>query len=178
MGIGLALVQQLVNLHGGSVIAESEGPGKGTRFTVRLPAQSQNGETIHDAANENAQKLTGAVVLAVDDHEDTANMIQLQLEALGATVFAATSGREAMDIARKNHLDAVVTDISMPEMDGFDLLRQLRRLPGKENVPMVAVTGLGQPEDVRRALNEGFQGHLTKPLEITALVELVRRLAS
>jgi two-component system CheB/CheR fusion protein len=120
--------------------------------------------------------LTGLRVLVVDDSEDTTEMVQHLLEMSGATVKVASSGLEALQLARENHYDVVLSDISMPGMDGFELLSKLRKLPGKENVPAVALTGFGRPEDVQRATREGFFAHLTKPFDIETLATLLQKL--
>src|SRR6185369_1866115 len=100
--------------------------------------------------------LEGMNVLVVDDSEDTTEMVRHLLEIGGATVSAATSGKEALQLAREKQFDVVLSDISMPEMDGFEFLSKLRKLPGKKDVPAVALTGFGRPEDVQRACNEGL----------------------
>jgi two-component system CheB/CheR fusion protein len=176
MGIGLALVRQLVDLHHGTVTAYSEGLNKGARFTVTLPEKSDYDVTITPARDRRAATLKETTVLVVDDHEDTAEMLRHHLEGLGAVVFAATSGREALRIARGQSFDAVLSDLSMPEIDGCELLRQLRRLPDNEHIPAVAMTGLGQREDQARSRNAGFAAHLTKPVDMDTLVDIVQRL--
>jgi two-component system CheB/CheR fusion protein len=158
MGIGLAVVQQLVELHGGSVDAFSAGTGKGATFTIRLPRSIDSKR------------------LVVDDSEDTAEMVQHLLEIGGATVCAVTSGSEALRIARERKFDVVLSDISMPEMDGFQFLSELRKLPGKEDLPAVALTGFGRPEDVQRASDEGFYAHLTKPFDLQTLAHLLQKI--
>ena len=177
MGIGLALVRQLVELHKGSVDAYSEGAGKGTRFVIQFPEQRLPPEIPGTVQDDSTRELIERTVLAVDDHRDTAEMIKSQLEARGATVFTATSGQEALQIARKRDVDIVLSDISMPDMDGFELLRKLRAIPGKEDLPVLALTGLGQPEDRRRALEEGFHAHLTKPLDMNTLSEILQQVS-
>ena len=176
MGIGLALVRQLVELHGGSVKVHSDGLNKGTRFTVTVPEKSDNGVCITPTRSSEADALKETAVLVVDDHEDTAEMLRHHLEGLGAVVVAATSGREALRIAHERSFDAILSDLSMLEMDGFELLRQLRRLPDNEHVPAVAITGLGQREDRARSKSAGFAAHLTKHVDMDALVKTVQRL--
>ena len=175
MGIGLAVVQQLVELHGGSVSASSAGLGKGATFTIRLP-RSGNLRSHSSAAQDlGIGSLDGMSVLVVDDSEDTTEMVRHLLEIGGASVCAATSGVEALRLAREKEFDVVLSDISMPEMDGFEFLSRLRQIPGKEDLPAVALTGFGRPEDVQRANDKGFYAHLTKPFDIQQLASLLQK---
>ena len=175
MGIGLAVVQQLVELHGGSVSAASAGLGKGATFTIRLP-RSGNLKSHSSAAEDlGIGSLDGMSVLVVDDSEDTTEMVRHLLEIGGASVCAATSGVEALRLAREKEFDVVLSDISMPEMDGFEFLNRLRQIPGKEDLPAVALTGFGRPEDVQRANDKGFYAHLTKPFDIQQLASLLQK---
>jgi signal transduction histidine kinase/ActR/RegA family two-component response regulator len=176
MGIGLAVVQQLVELHGGSVSAYSAGPNKGATFTIRLPRSVETKPTSAPVVEVGFNTLQGLCVLVVDDSEDTTEMVQYLLEIGGARVNVATSGKEALRLAQEKQFDVVLSDISMPGMDGFEFLSKLRQLPGKEDVPAVALTGFGRPEDVRRALNEGFFAHLTKPFDFQTLATLLQKL--
>lgn len=176
MGIGLAVVQQLVELHGGSVSAHSAGKGKGATFTIRLP-RCENTKIVHPPVTDlGIGSLTGMTVLVVDDSEDTTEMVRNLLEIGGASVCAATSGKEALRFAREKEFDVVLSDISMPEMDGFEFLSKLRKIPGKEDLPAVALTGFGRPEDVQRASREGFYAHLTKPFDLQILASLLQKL--
>lgn len=170
MGIGLALVQQLVQLHGGSVVAHSEGVGRGTRFTVTFPEKAESTKRLALAPSPACENLDELTVLAVDDDKDTTALLRCLLEMNGAKVATANSGLEALALARDADFDVVLSDISMPSMDGFEFVRQLRSIPGKENVRVVALTGFGRKEDVEQAENEGFIAHLTKPFDIEALL--------
>ena len=176
MGIGLAVVQQLVELHGGSVTAHSEGAGKGATFTIRLPRSVQGKSTSVPVGELNRNTLQGMTVLVVDDSEDTTEMVRHLLEIGGAAVSVATSGFNALKLASEKEFDVVLSDISMPEMDGFEFLGKLRQLPGKENLPAIALTGFGRPEDVQRASREGFFAHLTKPFDIQTLASLLKKI--
>jgi PAS domain S-box-containing protein len=175
MGIGLAVVQQLVELHGGSVSAYSAGAGKGATFTIRLPRSGNSKSHSSLGQDLGIGSLEGMSVLVVDDSEDTTEMVRHLLEIGGASVCSATSGFEALRIAREKEFDVVLSDISMPEMDGFEFLSRLRQLPGKEDLPAVALTGFGRPEDVQRAVDEGFYAHLTKPFDIQRLAMLLQK---
>lgn len=176
MGIGLAVVQQLVELHGGLVTAFSAGTGKGATFTIRLPRSVDTRRPLTPVLDIGNGTLKGLEVLVVDDSEDTAEMVQHLLEIGGASVCAVTSGSEALRIAREKDFDVVLSDISMPEMDGFQFLSELRKLPGKKDMPAIALTGFGRPEDVRRATEEGFHAHLTKPFDLQTLARLLQEI--
>jgi PAS domain S-box-containing protein len=176
MGIGLAVVQQLVELHGGCVSAYSAGPNQGATFTIRLPRSVERKTTSTRIAELGLTTLEGLKVLVVDDSEDTTEMVQHLLQIAGANVQVATSGFEGLRIAKEKEFDVVLSDISMPGMDGFEFLGKLRQLPGREQVPAVALTGFGRPEDVQRAKREGFFAHLTKPFDIETLATLLQKL--
>ena len=178
LGIGLALVQQLVKLHNGSVTVHSEGVGKGATFTVRLPVKSpalMKRATQADLAPSHG--LNRITVLAVDDDEDTTSLLRCLIEMSGGTVITANSGAEALELAKDSEFDIVVSDISMPGMDGFEFVRKLRALPRKENVQVVALTGFGRQEDIEQARNEGFVAHLTKPLDVETLLKFLSMFA-
>jgi len=178
MGIGLALVRQLVELQGGTVSAHSDGPERGARFVVRLPAGSE----ADLPATERPELVPGTLadmrVLVVDDSEDTTDMLQRLLESYGATVATAHSGPDALALASAQSWSAILSDISMPGMDGFEFLRRLRALPGRESVPVLALTGYGQADDVHRAEAAGFLSHMTKPVDLEALMKFLRDLRS
>ena len=114
-------------------------------------------------------------VLVLDDSEDTTEMLRHLLEQNGALVTTATNGPDALRIASEREFDIVLSDISMPGMDGFEFVRRLRKLPANKDVPVLALTGFGRPEDIRRAQTEGFFTHLTKPFDVKALGEILQR---
>jgi two-component system CheB/CheR fusion protein len=176
MGIGLALVQQLARLHGGTVEAESDGVGHGARFTVWIPLykQDESGPLAEKSGATGA--LRGKFILIVDDSPETTEMLSKLLQLEGAFVDSARSGVEALEIAGRKRFDLLISDISMPEMDGYQLLSSLRELPEMAAVPAVALTGYGRTADIERAKNEGFAEHLTKPLDIDQLLQVVRKL--
>src|SRR5687768_1076505 len=176
MGIGLALVKQLAELHQGSVKAESDGVGKGARFTVRLPLYQAGVSSLPQARTVPSGALKAKFILVVDDSPETTEMLGKLLELEGAFVDSARSGREALELARQKNFDLVISDISMPEMDGYELLQKLRSIPQMADIPAVALTGYGRTNDVERALEEGFAEHLTKPLDLDDLLLVVRRL--
>ena len=176
MGIGLAVVQQLVELHGGSVTAHSDGAGQGASFTIRLPRTDESKSNSKDPLALTLESLEGMNVLVVDDSEDTTEMVRHLLEMGGAKVTAVTSGFQALRVAGEQQFDVVLSDISMPGMDGFEFLNKLHALPGYEKLPAIALTGFGRPEDVQRAHAEGFYAHLTKPFDIEALASLLQKM--
>ncbi|MDQ1637226.1 MAG: hypothetical protein QOF62_565 [Pyrinomonadaceae bacterium] len=176
MGIGLALVKQLAELHGGRVSAESEGVGAGARFSVWIPLYKAGLTGLESERTGATGALSNKFILVVDDSSETAEMLVKLMQLEGAFVESARSGAEALEIAGRKNFDLVVSDISMPEMDGYQLLQKLRELPSMVNVPAVALTGYGRGADVDRALEEGFAEHLTKPLDLDQLLQIVRRL--
>jgi two-component system CheB/CheR fusion protein len=174
LGIGLALVRQLVELHDGYVEARSDGAGKGARFSVRLPlgrAAAGPDETPPSAVRG---ALDGVRVLIVDDSADSIEMLRLLLESEGATVREALSADAALALADSAELDVIISDISMPHMDGYELMRHLRARPRHAGVPAFALTGFGRDVDVARALAAGFTEQLTKPLDFPLLLDKLR----
>ncbi|MEK6336895.1 MAG: ATP-binding protein [Acidobacteriota bacterium] len=176
LGIGLALVRRLVELHGGSVAADSKGTDQGASFTIRLPLKQQAELEPLPTSGIVKGRLAGMNVLMIDDSEDTIAMLKILLEIDGATVTSARNGGEALRIAAAANFDVILSDISMPEMDGFEFLRRLRQIPGRTDVPVLALTGFGQAEDIARADAAGFASHLTKPLEVDGLTEILQGL--
>ena len=176
LGIGLALVRRLVELHGGSVAADSKGTDQGASFTIRLPLRQQTELAPLPPSEILPGRLAGMNVLIIDDSEDTIVMLKALLEIDDATVTSTQNGADALRIAATANFDVILSDISMPEMDGFEFLRRLRQIPGRTDVPVLALTGFGQAEDVARADAAGFASHLTKPLEIDNLTEILQGL--
>lgn len=182
LGIGLALVQQLVQLHGGSISAQSDGPNKGSRFTIRFPLiRERHPLAASSMAGSGAVELNviaQKTFLVLDDSEDTLGMLEQLLKVSGADVTTASRGSDALRIAGEKDFDVILSDISMPEMDGFEFLQRLRKIKGCENVPVIAITGFGRARDVERARAAGFYSHLTKPLNLQALSEILQQLAA
>ncbi len=176
MGIGLALVKQLTELHDGHVQADSDGVDRGARFTVWIPLYKAGQGELRSEGVHATGALRSKFILVVDDSTESTDMLGKLLEIEGAFVDLARSGAEALAIANKKRFDLVISDISMPEMDGYELLRELRKLPQMKNVPAVALTGYGRTADIERAHAEGFAQHLTKPIDIDQLLVIVRRL--
>lgn len=179
LGIGLALVQQLVHLHAGTISAQSEGTNKGSRFTIRLPLTEEaavRGVPTHTTLPLKSSALDRTEFLIVDDSEDTIAMLAQLLKLNGANVTTATNGADALRIASEREFDVILSDISMPEMDGFEFLQRLRQIEGRQHIPVIAITGFGRADDVERARAAGFYSHLTKPVDLDALAELLHQL--
>jgi len=176
MGIGLALVRQLTELHEGRVQADSAGVDRGARFTVWIPLYRPGSEELRSESVSVSGALRSKFILVVDDSPESTEMMGKLLQLEGAFVEMARSGAEALAISTKKRFDLVISDISMPEMDGYQLLRELRKLPQMAEVPAIALTGYGRSADIQRAHAEGFAEHLTKPVDIDQLLVIVRRL--
>src|SRR5581483_2255046 len=179
LGLGLAIVRHLVELHGGTVEAYSEGQGRGATFTVLLPLADEirllAPPVTAQAAPEAQWALAGVRLLFVDDDEDTLAVLCMALSQRGATVESATSAAQAFELLRQSLPDVLVCDIGMPGEDGFALMERVRRLSADQggNVKAVALTAYARAEDRQRALACGFQHHLPKPIdpdELTALL--------
>jgi two-component system CheB/CheR fusion protein len=173
LGIGLALVRELVSLHGGRIEVNSEGIGKGARFTVWMPLVVEGGTVAGRAPDDAQPEIAGLRVLLVDDVEDAVMVMQSLLEIYGADVRVATTARQALDILSRENVELLVSDISMPDMDGYGLLREVRKMPRYATLPAVAVTGLGREQDIATAREAGFSAHLGKPLEVDRLLSII-----
>jgi PAS domain S-box-containing protein len=197
LGLGLALVKSLVEAHGGRVEAASAGVGRGSRFAFTLPvaqagaeavAQStaegggqaevegdeQAGET--DAGGSTPRAEGARHVLLVEDSRDTLDMLRVALTARGYTVADCDSSEDALRVAESAPFDIIVSDIGLPRIDGYELIRRLRSLPHLRGVPALALTGYAAPKDAEAALAAGFDAHVPKPVEPSALAEQVARL--
>jgi CheY-like chemotaxis protein len=170
LGIGLALVRKLVALHGGEVDAQSEGQGRGSRFTVRLPLTRAipAGESVEVA---HSNERIGQRVLVIDDNRDAAASMSMLLETMGADARVAGDGETGVAVFEKFHPALVFLDLGMPGMDGFETARRLRASPAGQAATLVALTGWGGEDTRARTKAAGFDLHLTKP----ASVEDVRR---
>jgi two-component system CheB/CheR fusion protein len=177
MGIGLAVVQQLVQLHRGKVEATSAGLGRGATFTLYLPLRLDVQQTGLASPIDCVRDLANVRVLLVDDSKNFLDALSRLLKLEGAVVDTAASGSEALGIVDQKQLDVLISDISLPDMDGFELLRNLRGLPNGEYLPAVALTGFARPTDVEKAKAEGFIAHITKPIDFLQLIDLVREVS-
>lgn len=179
LGIGLALTRQLVELHGGKIVAESDGPGTGSRFTISLPAVA--GPAAAPAATPTQAapplRVDSFRVLVVEDNEDTSQLLVKLLQCMGHEVEVARNGRSALDKLTSFEPQAVFSDISMPEMDGYEFAARLRERPECKDIHLIAMTGHGRPEDRQRAAQAGFDRHLVKPLTMSQLNAVFQFLA-
>jgi len=184
LGLGLAISKQLVELHGGSLRATSPGEGQGSTFVVDLPlkilqAEAASPDRIHPThpvpeEQSTLPRLGGIHALVVDDEADARDLIQRVLLDQGATVSAAQSGAEALRIIETSNPDILISDIGMPEMDGYQLMRRIRASEREgEHIPAVALTAFARAEDRKRALLAGYQSHLAKPVDTAELLIVI-----
>ena len=179
LGIGLALVQRLVEMHRGMVMAHSAGLGRGAEFTVRLPVLLSPARQPPPGPSKPADSPSrGGRVLVVDDNEDSAAMLVRLLARSGHDVRSAYTGPTALDVAADFLPDVVLLDIGLPGIDGYEVARQLRQIPRLEGVKIVAMTGYGQEADIRLAREAGFDSHQVKPVDFVKVVELLTTLLS
>jgi PAS domain S-box-containing protein len=172
LGIGLALVRGLVELHGGSVSAHSDGPGKGSEFVVHLPVSADT--PVASAAPRAACTSQGCKVLVVDDNADAATSLAMVLTLNGHEVTVANDGPEALEQAPAFQPDVVLLDIGLPGLNGYQVAQRLREAPWGRGMLLVAVTGWGQDADRLAAAEAGFDRHLTKPVDLSALLALLQ----
>ena len=170
LGLGLTIVRNLVELHGGTVQADSQGLGKGSTFRVRLPLASGEPAAIEPPAAAAPVASRPKRVLVVDDNEDALELLAELLREAGHLVTTAKDGPAALKVAKTCHADVAVLDIGLPVMDGYELAGRLRTALGDATPPLIALTGYGQDSDRARAKRAGFAEHLTKPVEIGRLL--------
>lgn len=179
LGLGLAIARHIVELHGGTIQAESPGEGQGATFTVKLPLLQTSSPIQHKPLTTPPPldlPLAQIRVLVIDDEADTRDLTAFVLEQAGASVTVAPSALIALEHLRQFEFDAVVSDIGMPEMDGYTLMRQLRQGAQSSSIPAIALTAYAGEKDQQQVLQTGFQQHLAKPVEPEALVQAVANL--
>jgi CheY-like chemotaxis protein len=174
LGIGLTLAKQLVEMHGGRIEARSHGVDGGCEFEVSLPLIAEL-KTKSEQASDKAPREHAKTrrVLIVEDNVDAAESLSMLLEILGHEVRIEATGASALEAIRTTDFQAVLIDIGLPDMDGYEVARQIRMLPGSRTRLLVALTGYGQEEDKRRALSAGFDQHLIKPVDVEHLQNLL-----
>jgi signal transduction histidine kinase/ActR/RegA family two-component response regulator len=175
LGIGLALVKGMIQLHGGWVEATSPGAGRGSQFTIHLP-RALIVETAQNAAQvrlQNARPGVRRTVLVADDNRDAADTLALLLDMDGYETAVAHGGLQALDDIRRSRPDAAILDIGMPDLNGYEVARRIREEEGGRNMFLLAITGWGHPDDVARAKLAGFDEHLTKPVDAENVVRLL-----
>jgi len=178
LGLGLAIARQIVEMHGGRIWAESKGVDSGSTFRVRLPMAAI-------AASEGACELIvigkpegrkGIRILVIEDSEDIIFLLKIELEAAGHIVYTALDGKAGLDLAKLSRPDLIISDIKMPGIDGYELIRQIRATPGLEGTPSIALTGFGAKADFERAIAAGFDACVNKPAEPREITMLIGRL--
>jgi CheY-like chemotaxis protein len=172
LGIGLSLVQRLIEAHGGSVQAHSEGLGKGSEFVVRLPVFVEESAHLNPGATPGAPSVT-ARILVVDDNRDSAESLTMFLRLVGNDVHSAYDGLEGVEAAERLKPDVVLLDIGMPGLNGIDACRRIRSQPWGANILVIALTGWAQEEDRRLTAAAGFDAHLVKPIDPADVMKLI-----
>jgi len=179
IGVGLTVARMIAVLHGGSLDVRSEGLGRGAEFTVRLPLVPQNARSRGvDAGRASASLTARRRILVVDDNADAAASLALLLRFSGHEVHVAHEGEAALSLAETLLPDVVLLDVGMPGLDGYEVARRLRERPSTRDVVIIAVTGYGAEGDRRRARAAGFDHHLTKPVEVASVEDLMTRRGS
>jgi PAS domain S-box-containing protein len=173
LGIGLSLVQRLVEIHGGTVEALSAGLGRGSEFIVRLPVARAPGVRFSEPSQKDEHPVRGLRVLAVDDNVDACVMLAHLLRMKGHGVETAHTGSAALQSARARKPDVVLLDIGLPEIDGYEVARRMRAVPALKNIWIVAITGYGNDDDIQLAREAGFDAHLLKPVDLAELERLL-----
>jgi CheY-like chemotaxis protein len=173
LGIGLTLVKNLVEMHGGTVAASSAGLGHGSEFVVRLPMCVEMPKLQPAKPIEKKMSITGRRILVVDDNRDSAESLAMLLKLSGNEMHTAYDGFEAVEAAAAFRPDVVLLDIGLPKMNGYEAARKIRHEPWGKSVVLVAMTGWSQDEDRQKSKEAGFNGHLVKPADHIALMTLL-----
>lgn len=181
LGLGLAITRAIVELHGGKVTAQSAGHGRGSTFTVKLPIArgrtvDEEEDSAESAVDEGEVRDLGLRVLVIEDSVDTLNMLTLWLSTYGCEVLTAGDAMEGVRVATEQPPNLIISDIGMPDVDGYELMRTLRKTPGLEQVPAIALTGYAREEDRELALAAGYNAHISKPANMVRLLFLIKKL--
>ncbi len=176
LGVGLTLAKKLVEMHGGTLTALSDGADRGSEFTIRLPAVEEPLEdSIPRRPNPPEQPPTGLHVLVVDDSDDTVAGMEKLLQASGYRVTTARDGHTALQAARGERPGVILMDIGLPGIDGYKVAEQLRKETGFDGVTLIAISGYGLEQDRRRSREAGFDHHLVKPVDFDSLLSLISK---
>jgi CheY-like chemotaxis protein len=188
LGLGLAIVRHLVELHGGTVTAHSEGKDRGARFTITLPIADgahlspvrAGSDGLNKIFPDIGRQLNGLTVLLVEDDEDSRDMLAMTLKICGVRVVSVESADEALEKLPEVHPDFLISDIGLPGKDGYDLIRKIRSLPPDKGgqTPALALTGYVSVQDRELAIDAGYEEHLPKPIDTNRLIELLCKLAT
>jgi len=176
-GIGLTLVKRLVEMHGGSIEARSEGEGQGSEFIVRLSVINRSAAPL-PASEVEPEPASKRRVLIVDDNLDSADSLAMLLNITGNKTFLAHDGVEALEAVEKYRPEVMLLDIGLPKLDGHEVCRRVRELPWGKDIVIIALTGWGQEDDRRKSEEAGFNGHLVKPVDYDRLLELLGQLTN
>jgi CheY-like chemotaxis protein len=175
LGIGLSLARRLVEMHGGSIEAHSDGIGKGATFTVRLPiaelSQSERSSKSPHSADASGSPALKRRILVADDNRDVVESFQIMLRILGHEVQTALDGLEAIEKAEQFRPDVIILDVGMPMLDGYETASRIRQRPWSRDVVLIAVTGWGNEKDKLKSAAAGFNVHLVKPVDATTILE-------
>jgi len=179
LGVGLTIVKYLVELHGGTVSAESAGIGKGSTFSITLPIPvlASNVRANVEQKSHNGSTLNGCRILIVEDEADMREMLAHALKQRGATPLQANSAKQALRILQKEKLDLIISDIGMPEVDGYTFMRKVRSLKSTvSKIPAIALTAYAGEEDRKLSTEAGFNSHIPKPITLTELIAVISKL--
>jgi CheY-like chemotaxis protein/anti-sigma regulatory factor (Ser/Thr protein kinase) len=171
LGIGLSLVKRLVEMHDGTVEARSDGPGKGSEFVVRLQATGENATKGQTGRDDTPAPKSTLRILVADDNRDGADSLSDMLQMMGNDTRTAYDGEQAVAAAAEFRPDVVLLDIGMPKLNGHDACRRIREQPWGPGMVLIALTGWGQEEDIRRSQDAGFDRHMVKPVDPVALMQ-------
>jgi CheY-like chemotaxis protein len=173
LGIGLSLARRLIAKHDGTIEARSDGPGRGSEFTIRLPLGVENLIERRTRQSQSALSMRGLRILLVEDNPDSADSLQTLFMMLGSEVATAYDGPSAVTAAERFRPDAALIDIGLPGISGHEVARQIRRLPWAKSLLLIALTGWGQQKDHELSREAGFDAHLLKPLDLGQLTTLL-----
>jgi PAS domain S-box-containing protein len=179
LGLGLAIARRIVEMHGGRIWGESSGLGAGSTFRIRIPRAAAGTDVPSDLkapAPGAARAQMGIRILLVEDSEDILFLMKTQLESIGHQVITASNGKRGIEVAKNHALDLIISDVKMPSVDGYELIRTLRKFPEFSATPAIALTGFGSKEDIERALAAGFNTCIRKPAEVDEISSVIRQL--